>query len=827
MATALPEAPSSITLDADQTKAAAHATGTAAVAAAAGSGKTTLLVGRAIRLVESGVDPTTVMTLAFNRNAAETLRERFRNNPATQQAAAGMASTFHAFAFGMCRLVQPTLRVLGQNAQDEAARNHQRNEAPRRTARDIGREVWVSMGGYERGAARPAFLEGVELDKLIEVEPGVRERLFSAGWPNVPGGAQGVAAAIDALKGAFGVPSLALAEFMLRSREARRKDGAVDFTDMLLGFGNYLRREEPRVMTRFRQFQHLQVDEAQDGNELRWYIAQTFANFGGGRSVVAVGDLRQSIAGFAGAQPKLFKAWWDKADAQFTLPRNYRSAKAIVEAGNAVADGEPWNIGGDSIAARDDLGKGRVRVGPVGSLSIAVEIASAIKNGEYGPKDVTVLSRTRAALETVAFGLRAKGLRVVVRGGGNVWRSMDGRMVRAYLDLAQRKVRDQRAAVMALNRPLRYVSGAKLATWVDGNGAITAALWREAERYRPAMAVIDVIETLESLQWEERVAQVREWLAESLAQDAEGDQSAPGRDSDKAELYANLCEIARVCGSVENLDIAIEAEGKVDPKDEDVVELSTIHQSKGDQWGTVYVTIAPGVFPSPRASTGEELAEETRLLYVAVTRPVHTLVVDVQGGGFGDKVRALARIAESTSPRAAAPDTLPADEAKVQPIDVSHVTPGCDDGSCTPAALTDAKGFVEGLQSDEERAKRLSAAGVQPRAGERFVPVLWRELVELLAPHGFVEDFDRAGRAGQRVLTARLIDGAQVSVFTTVPPGNELARGNGDDSIKVALLDAANKPIARKQPYAARTRNWRVTLLSRLVEIMQAHPSIS
>lgn len=829
MATAPAAPPDRIVLDADQQKPAVFTEGTAAVAAAAGSGKTTLLVGRAISLVENGADPRTVMTLAFNKNAATTLQQRLGKHPLTKDHGKAMASTFHAFALGFCKLVQPRLVVLGTNAREDAGRNPQENDAPRKTIRDVAREAWEVMGGKLYGEARPAHLRGItDYEPLLELEPGVRERLFAAGWPSVAGNAAALTTAIRALKLETPIEASTLAEFAIQFRKARQKAGAVDFTDMLLGFAYYLRTNNPQVMTRFRQFRHLQIDEAQDGNELRWYIAKTFADFGEDRSVMAVGDLRQSIAGFAGAQPKLFKGWWDTADQQYTLPRNYRSASSIVEAGNVVAYGEPWNIGGDSIAARTDLGVGLVRVGPVGALSIALEVSAALKNKEYTHKDVTVLSRTRAALETVAFGLRTQGLKVVVRGGGNVWKSMDGRMVRAYLDLGDQKVRDQKAAVQALNRPKRFVSGAMMATWVTSKGELSARLRDDARsrgrEARAAAATIEVVEELASLDWETRVQQVQDWLVESLGQDAEGDANAPGRDSDKADLYVNLCDIARTCGSVANLDIAIEAETKLNPSDPDVIELSTIHQSKGDQWGTVYVAVNPKVFPSPRARTDEERAEETRLLYVAVTRPVHTLVVDVDDAGwFSDKIDALKRVAAKSQSALdkASPveEPMPAPEAAKQLVEPGVTTPATDAPSAT--------GLLIALQQDEHRAERLTLSSLaQPAPGERFVTVRWPDFIELLGAHGFTEDAALTARAGQRVLASTLRDGSRAVVYTSVPPGGREARGNGEDSMKVVLLNAEGRPYSRKQPYAARTRNWRTTLLKRLATAVSAHPSV-
>jgi DNA helicase-2/ATP-dependent DNA helicase PcrA len=791
-----------VSLDADQQKAAAHTQGTAAVAAAAGSGKTTLLVGRAIRLVEDGAAPESVVTLAFNRNAALTLRERLRESDATRGHEAAMASTFHSFALQCCKLVLPNVNVLGVSAAEDAGKEKRDRggDAQRLTTWDLAKRALKEIGGDQYGPSRPEYLQGVDVALLMEHEPGIRERLFAAGWPAIANKPAELSAAMGRLKLRNSPPIEALLRFMPTYRRQRTENRVVDFTDMLLGLGNYIRNREPKVMTRLAQIQHLQIDEAQDGNELRWYIAQAVANMGGGRSVMAVGDLRQSIAGFAGAEPALFRGWWDKADAQFALPRNYRSASAIVAAGNAVAKGEPWNVGGDAIAARPDLGVGSVRVEPLGALSIAMEIAADIENGHLKHKEVTVLARTRNALETCAFGLRTKCLKVIVRGGGNVWRSMDARTIIAYLNLADGVVEDLKAAVQALNKPLRYVSGKKMQEWVS-EGKFTGTLYREANNYRPAAAVTEVISELGSLVWPLRVERVQEWLLAGMAQDAKENNSAPGDDSDRADLIRNLCSIAAACPSMAGLMMAIAADHKLDPADPDVIELSTIHQSKGDQWKTVYVTgVRNGVFPHAKATDAEDFAEEVRLLYVAVTRPISSLIVDAHeaDNGFGDKLAALQAI--STSRPAAA--AITADEV-------------------SPESRLDAAQMLIALQRRETDAKDLTATSETKRVpGERFVEVRWQQFLDLLGPLTFTEDVGRALRAAQRVLNATLRDGTQVLVYTTIPPHAVVGRGNGEDSIKVAVLDAAGQPKSKRLPYAARTVNWRSTLLSRIHEAL-------
>lgn len=860
-------------LDADQLKPATFRRGNACVAAAAGSGKTTLLVGRAIKLVEAGVHPGSIMTLCFNKNAERTLSERFSQHPLTASHAESMASTFHAFGLRAAIIgTGGNALVLAGSAQ-EAARMEKAVggvQAARRTVRDVARAAYTAIGGF-RKKSDPGYdpiFEDVAYDDVVKLEPAAREALFEYGFPGVVNDPKALAAALSKVSisdPAFYAEPMqqVLTRFIpvlraeKRPNERNHGKQEMDFADMLIGLGHFIRVKHPGVMTWLRRVKHLQVDEAQDGNYLRWFITRGIAEMpGDDRSTIAVGDLRQAIAGFTGARPEHFRKWWDEST-QFTLPRNYRSASVIVEAGNAVARGEPWNIGGDCIAARADLGRGELRVEPLGALAIGVEVAAAIKAG-MSPKDVTVLARTRAALELTAFALRAKGVKASVRGGGAVWSSLMARALRAYLMLSEGgKVDDQEGLVKALNLPLRYVSGAFVGQ-ISRKGAIDTDLLtrmmhgsdrRIAEVSESVLGVLDEMAMARAeagsnpkSQWEAQVALAKSWLTNGLYEEQERltkKTNARNAPTDQVELVSVLADIAKTAGSMENLNAVIRADAYVDPKAPDVMVLSTIHQAKGDQWGTVYVTgLKEGVFPHIRATDDEAFAEELRLLYVAVTRPVHTLVLDTaeQQKRFAVKLEKLKKLATRT----------PKEPAVLTGEDEDDGDDGDDDAELVAAApapapapapskpsaglLTggamDAWGMMSALGNDDTRAHNLTELDPKPAAGQRFVVVTLEGMKTLLGKHGFSELTSLANRFNQRVFAVDLKDNYRLQVYTSIPPGMDAARGLAEDSIKVTLLDPSGRPVARKQPYAARTRNWRVTLLGRLREVLKAHPEL-
>jgi len=665
-----------VNLDADQRKVVEFAEGKGAVAAAAGSGKTGTLVERSVALVRAGTPAEGVLTLVFNKNAEETLQSRLLTYPETAASAKKMASTFHALGASIARRINPNISVLAESASkaaEEEGRRRVETEGPggfvRRsgpglirptvgseevTANDVARRIWTEMGGFRKMAERPEYLKEVTLGDVTEAEKGARERLFQYGWPGRLAEPQNQAELLARIKGLQinnlnDDGALALSIFMPRFRQAKMQINKVDFPDMLIELGYALKANNPTALQMLSRIRHLQVDEAQDGNYLRWYITGAVGKLPTTRSVLTVGDLRQSIQGFAGAQPSLFKLWWDRADKQFSMRYNYRSAPAIVAAGNAVADGEEWNVGGDSIAARKDLGKGDIRIRDMGAVMIASEIEVVLKGGA-SPKSVTVLSRIRAGLDPLVALLKAKGIKVAVRGGGGlVWKGADGRHIRAYLNLADRRVPDRQILPAVLNRPVRYVAGRDVEKWVSGD-RISDTLYAEAGRgYEAAEKVADVIGDLARESWEGRCRQVEEWLLEALDAEHENNPQVPDRESDRGQLITTLCQQAAKAGSLMALEQLINSEVLYKPDDPDVVVLSTIHSAKGDQWDVVYVTgIREGAFPSKKATTNEELAEEVRLLYVAVTRPVHTLILDLNEAEqrrFEPKIEALKKVA--------------------------------------------------------------------------------------------------------------------------------------------------------------------------------------
>lgn len=346
-----------------------------------------------------------------------------------------------------------------------------------------------------------------------------------------------------------------------------------------------------------------------------------------------------SIYGFTGARPDLFKSRLDEGAELLTLPVNRRSTMRIVETGNRIAAGKDWNLGGDCSPAENNIIESAEPVkvwwtesGAEEADAVAAEVAARTTGDNAvplstpgGKMNYACLVRTngQAADLELAFTLRKMPCRVVGSEGG-VWASGPGRDFLAYLRVANGEP-DKDFAKIA-NKPKRFIRR-NIAEQAALSGNVVAAL-RQNPDSKGARKFATDIEWMRTLSWEEQVKETLRLLLEDLRERASESESVIEPDEDKAEALSSLADIALQMGSVTAIDAQIEQMRKVKAKDP-AVEICTMHKSKGAEWHTVFVCgAAHGVIPHMKA---HDVEEERRLFYVAVTRAKSVCVVSVGG----------------------------------------------------------------------------------------------------------------------------------------------------------------------------------------------------
>ncbi|TDY37737.1 UvrD-like helicase family protein, partial [Alicyclobacillus sacchari] len=180
-----------------------------------------------------------------------------------------------------------------------------------------------------------------------------------------------------------------------------------------------------------------------------------------------------------------------------------------------------------------------------------------------------------------------------------------------------------------LNRPKRYIP-------IDVVHEVQHGGWEAVVAHPKCRAFVTTIDTLRCI---EEPAKAIQWLVDKhsgLVRQQDEDEPIKWVDS----LIASASRYKTVSSFLRFVDWIIEK--SKEPKDE-AVQLMTIHKAKGLEWTTVFVAgLAEGLLPHKKSLKGEELREETRLCYVAITRARENLYL-LSAKWYGDKERELSR----------------------------------------------------------------------------------------------------------------------------------------------------------------------------------------
>ena len=426
-------------------------------------------------------------------------------------------------------------------------------------------------------------------------------------------------------------------EYMRRMFSA----GAMDFDDLLFFTVKLLQEDEEVRLYWQRRFQYILIDEYQDTNHLQFLFAALVS--GGWGNICVVGDDDQSIYKFRGATIENILSFEDQFRncRVIRLEQNYRSTGQILDAANAVIRNNKGRKGKE-LWTDSDRGEPIELYVADNENDEAQYVASKIM-GAYGRganwRDHAILYRMNAQSNQLEYAFKRNGIPYRIIGGTRFFDRAEIKDMLAYLCVIAVPGDDLRLARI-VNNPPRGIGAKSVETAMDlarMNGTTLfdildradsfPDLNRAAPRMREFTAMIKSLQTfsennspdllLEEL-WEKsgylrmleekntvedttRAENVRELKTSILTYMREsGDKTLAGYLADVA-LYTDL----------DNYD-----------RDADSVVMMTIHSAKGLEFDTVYlVGMEETIFPGLRAiGDEEEMEEERRLCYVAITR---------------------------------------------------------------------------------------------------------------------------------------------------------------------------------------------------------------
>jgi DNA helicase II / ATP-dependent DNA helicase PcrA len=384
------------------------------------------------------------------------------------------------------------------------------------------------------------------------------------------------------------------------------------------------------------RFDHVLVDEYQDTNRLQAAILMKLKP--DGRGLTVVGDDAQSIYSFRAATVRNILEFPDQfrqGATVVTLERNYRSTEPILAASNAV-------IGLAAERFTKNLWSGRASDERPRLVTIPDEIDQAryvaervLENREAGTalKAQAVLFRASHHSAALEVELAQRGIPFVKFGGLKFLDSAHVKDVLACLRFAENP-RDRVAGFRTLQL-LPGIGPSKAGGILDKTAAADpvaalAALPGLGRGHAEWDAFADVMRmlALRLAGWPAEIEAVRRWYEPHLERIHDG---APARKADLMQLEQIAASYPSRQRFLTELTLdppdATSDEAGVPHRDEDYLILSTIHSAKGQEWSAVFVLNAvDGCIPSDLAAgTSEEIEEERRLLYVAMTRAKNQL----------------------------------------------------------------------------------------------------------------------------------------------------------------------------------------------------------
>jgi len=599
-----------------QAEAVCYNGGPCLIIAGAGTGKTKTLTCKVAKLIGDGVPPSRILAVTFTNKAAQEMRDRI------EALVPGSASrvwihTFHSFA----------VRVLRQNA--EAAKLSRDFVIYDETEqKKIITLVLDEMGLKEAKKEINSYVSAISRAKDDTLDP---ESYF------IHAQTSGIARRIQT------------AEIYRRYQQKLTAAGALDFGDLLMKVAELL-RDNAEVRERYQDyFRYILVDEYQDTNHTQYVLTRTLAFKH--RNLCVVGDPDQSIYSWRGADIRnIMEFEHDFKDAKvITLEQNYRSTQVILDAANKlikknknrkektlfsdVKSGEPIHL--DEYATEGDEAR-----------RIASHIQDLVEDEGISLDDVAVFYRTNAQSRSFEDVFRRCQIPYRLIGAVRFYDRKEIKDVLAYAKLLLNPA-DTVSLLRVINTPRRGLGDKAQDALIDysnkNNVPLFTALKSQAfvEEMTPAArrGAKEFINLMEGLTLDMQMSTPADLMAklvelsgyrQSIENEIEKDPEAASRIGNIDGLINAVKEYEERClkeeteptlsGYLQEVSLISGAEEAQQEAQNGAVTLMTVHLAKGLEFPAVFVTgLEEGMFPLS-GRDDDDLEEERRLCYVAMTR---------------------------------------------------------------------------------------------------------------------------------------------------------------------------------------------------------------
>lgn len=623
-------------LNVSQQEAVKKIEGPLMVIAGAGSGKTRVLTYRIAYMIAKGIIPYQILALTFTNKAAAEMKDRIFKLVGDAQAKAVVMGTFHSVFYKILRV---EAEKLGFSKNLTVYDTDDSKSMLRTIIKEMSLDPKVYLPNYvlnRISSAKSSLLSSEEYARNSEI--------------------------LDA-DARSGRPMIS--EIFMRYNARLRNADAMDFDDLLY-YMNVLLRDFPEVLYKYQnRYRYILVDEYQDTNFAQYLIVKKLA--AAHHNLCVVGDDAQSIYAFRGANIQNilnFRRDYPEA-ATVKLEQNYRSTSNIVNAANAIIKNNSEQIQKEVWTDKEEGAKIRVHL-----LSNETEEANTIANSIFESKlnfqlnnsQFAILYRTNAQSRALEEALIKRHIPYKIYAGMSFYKRKEIKEVLAYFRLVINNY-DEESLRRVINYPLRGIGSttmdkviacakeqntriwnviahpddfslevniptrSKLQDFASRIRAYTAQL-QTTNAYDLAMHIVTTTGVLQDLKdniaEKERLENVEE-LLDSVKEFTEKTPESSFNEETGELIDQYFPTLDRYMESIALLTDEEEKESD----DLDKVKLMTIHAAKGLEFDHVYLTgMEENLFPSSLSiASKQELEEERRLFYVAVTRAKESLTL--------------------------------------------------------------------------------------------------------------------------------------------------------------------------------------------------------
>lgn len=619
-------------LNPSQRDAVENTEGPVMIVAGAGSGKTRVLTYRVAHILKKGVDAFNILSLTFTNKASKEMRERIHSVVGNEARNLWMG-TFHSI---FARILRVESERIG----------YPRN--------------FTIYDTDDAKSLLKSIVKELNLDEKLYKPAGLLNRISAAKNALVNAREYMANDENTSFDESSGRPLFG--KIFQTYQDRCFKASAMDFDDLLLKTFELFRNHADILHKYQHQFKYIMVDEFQDTNQAQYAIIKKLAAVH--QNIAVVGDDAQSIYAFRGATiANILGFQRDFSDVKtFKLEQNYRSSQTIVEAAGGLIKLNKDQIP-KKVFTTNDLGE-KIKV--LRALTDNEEgkmVASAIfqekMNAHVANKDFAILYRTNAQSRSLEEALRKMNIPYRIYGGLSFYQRKEIKDILAYLRLVL-NTNDEEALKRVINYPTRGIGKTTLDKITVVADEQNISLFETLERarefgikgyevlgdfvlmirsfqtmlkrpaYDVAMHVAKQTGLLKSLYEDKTVEGIARYEnMEELLNGLKEFSIDESVDEVGVQKYGILEEYMSDIALLTNAD-------NEDPADNDKVTMMTIHASKGLEFMHVFIVgLEENLFPSQLSlNSRQELEEERRLFYVAITRAMKKLTLSFATSRF-------------------------------------------------------------------------------------------------------------------------------------------------------------------------------------------------